>query len=516
MVPNPADLGTLLVLAAVLVGVLATLWRALRRRQDPSAGSVFVLAFLAVPAAAACRTLVLYGHSRDGTAWRGCLTLAVLAGVHSVLSIVDGFVFSRARAHLANIFPKIFRDFIRWAVLLLVFFVILGSVWEFRMGELSILAGALSIALSLALGPTLGAMISGITLISERPFEIGDWIDVDGKQGRVEQITWRSTRIVTRDRERIIYPNSLLASTRVLNLSRPEPSLGIRSRVGVHYRTPPVAVEDALRRAVQGVPGVLARTPPAIRIVEFGPSSVIWEVRYFVHEPDSSEDVRAEVMRRIWYSLKRSGIEIPYPVVNFLDRDPGWDAGLGGAEAENARVLRNVDLLRGIPVFEKLPEESLRRLATAARDEAWLHGERIAVEGETGDRMFVIVDGRVKVVTGPGDAPAEVATLETGSYFGEMSLLTGSVRLATIVADGLVETISLAAPALAGELKAHPEFAQGMAEAAAARRAALEERFAKLRESREALAVPATHPSILGGIRRFFGLDRDDGAWRGP
>ncbi len=509
--PGGARLFVILGWTALFVTLLGVLWRSLRRRRAPEAGIVFELGFVTVPASAICNLLLLYGFTSDSGPWRAILSIALLSVSHVVFSLLDHFLFVRGRgpgeAHAAV--PKIFRDFLRWVLLVLAFFVVLGSVWNFHLGELSLLAGALSIAVSLALGPTLGSMISGITLISERPFEIGDWIEVDGKTGRVEQITWRSTRIVTRDRERVVYPNSLLAGTRLVNLSRPEIPVGVRTRVGVHYRTPPVAAEDALRRAVRGVPGVLVKPEASFRILEFGDSSVTWEVRFFVDDPENAEAVRAEVMRRIWYSLRRADIEIPYPIRNLVTRDATWDEGRSGPAGEGARVLRNVDLLRRVPVFEGLPKDSLRRLASAARDETYLHGERIAVEGDTGDRMFVIVHGKVRVASGPEGSTQAIAVLEAGSYFGEMSLLTGAPRLATVAAEGLVEAISLAAPALAVELREHPEFARKMADAAATRRAALEEESAKIREARMMRDVPATSPSILGGIIRFFGLDRE-------
>ena len=510
--PDPARLAIVLVWTALFVAILASLWRSLRKRKAPEAGIVFELGFITVPAGAVCSLLILYGYTSDSGPWRAVLSIALLSVSHVIFSLVDHFLFVRGRGpdgFLAAV-PKIFRDSLRWALLVVAFFVILGAVWDFHISELSILAGALSIALSLALGPTLGSMISGITLISERPFEIGDWIDVDGKQGRVEQITWRSTRIVTRDRERVVYPNSLLAAHRLVNLSRPEKPVGVRARVGVHYRTPPVAAEDALRRAVLGVPGILGQPETTFRIVEFGESAVTWEVRFFVDHPEILEAVRGEVMRRIWYSLRRADIEIPYPIRNVVMRDGGWDRGHEGPEGEGARVLRNADLLRRIPVFEGLPKESLRRLAAAARDETYLHGERIIIEGEKGDRMFVLVGGRVRVVSGPDGATQQIAVLEAGSYFGEMSLLTGAPRLATVAAEGLVEAIALAAPALAVELREHPEFAQRMADSAVARRSALEQESTRLRESRMSQDVPVTSPTILGGIIRFFGLDREE------
>jgi small-conductance mechanosensitive channel/CRP-like cAMP-binding protein len=513
-------LPTLVTVAATafLVSALVRIHQALRSRGAPGAGIALELGLLSVPAMAGCVLLSLAGVKLDSKGGEILRSILVLSGGHALLALGDMLLFVRGPRGTGPILlvPKIFRDTLRWGLLFVIFLVVLNQIWRVDFRDLSILAGAFSIALSLALGPTLGSLISGITLISERPFEIGDWIDVDGRQGMVEQITWRSTRIVTRDQERIVYPNSTLASTRLVNLSRPTPKVGARCRVGVHYRTPPLAAEDALLRAVRGVPGILESPVPSFRIVEFADSAVVWEVRFFIESPDRIEILKAEVMRRVWYSLQRSGIEIPYPIRNLVTRDRAWDEGGGGEAEAKARFLRNTDLLRGVPVFAVLPEAAVFRLATAARDEVYLDGERITQEGEKGDRMFVLVHGAAHASVAVDGRQEVLARFAPGEYFGEMSLLTGAPRAATVVADGTIEAISIAAKDLAPVLREHTGFAEEMARVVAERRAGIAERSANLKESRKSQDVDVSQSTILNGIFRFLGLRRGAPPGQGP
>lgn len=440
--------------------------------------------------------------------------LVFVIGVYVLTSFVDGILFTAAREReLGWKVPRILRDTIRWTLLLLAALFIAGEIFNLALGQLSIFAGALTIALSLALGPTLGSLFSGITLISERPFEIGDWIEVEDRQGRVDQITWRSTRIVTRDNQSVVFPNSTLAASRIINLSRPDPLLGVRATVGVHYRTPPVETREALRRAVLGTPGVLARPQPAIRLREFGDSSLNWEIRFWVDDPERMENIRADVMQRIWYSLERARIEIPFPIRNLIMRDREWEGRPSPTEVQDQdRRRRNLELLHTVPILGPLPDKNLEWLAAKAQDEVYLEGERVTVQGEAGDRMFVIVEGEVRIAVNV-DGTQEVEQLGPGQFFGEMSLLTGSARAATVIAASLLRVISLRARDLAPILHERPEFARLMADFAAERKVRLAELSAQVEKEHIARDLESTSSNLLADIMKFFKIS---GGSKGP
>ncbi len=528
-------------LAAVAAGtllasaVLAQLARVLRARQSRGAGLLLFAALLYAPLVGFYVFLTVVGWHRPvinpGDVARGAdamfgelhmparvlLFLILVTGAYIAVTFLDELLFSRERElRLGWRVPRILRDTGRWMVLLLFAFGVGGMIFPFKWEGIAIFGGTLTIAVSLALGPTLGSLVSGFTLTAERPFDLGDWIEVDGRQGRVDQMTWRATRIITRDNESIVYPNSLLASVRLVNLSRPDPLLGVRCRVGVHYRTPPMKAREALSHAVTGTPGVAPSPAPAIRLVEFGESAVYWEIRFWIEDLKRIEDIRGDVLQRIWYSFHRAGIEIPYPIRNLVTRERSWDGPLPeDARVRRSRVRSGVDLLRRMPVFGSLPEATLGRLAAGAPVESFLPGELITVQGEPGDCMYIIESGSARVsveIQAGGEAPRELAVLGAGEFFGEMSLLTGCPRVATVTALTTVRAYLLRVDDVAPLLRETPGFAQAMAEFAAERKIHLEEASRKALEGRGSADLHQTSSHLLRDIMRFFGLQGGRGA----
>ncbi|MCK6481580.1 MAG: mechanosensitive ion channel [Planctomycetaceae bacterium] len=509
------EIGATLLVASVLGLLLFRVGRWMKRHGRPSALTFFA-ALVYVPLLAVYVVSLILGQGRQAShPEKILLYVVIVAGMYIGSVVVDGVVFSKEREEsLGWKVPRILRDSIRWALLIITALVMAKPIVGKEDWDLSILAGALTVGLSLSFGPTLGTLLDGIAMVSERPFEIGDWLEVEGLQGRVDQITWRSTRMITRDQQSVVFPNSLLAKIRIVNLSRPDSLLGVRACVGVHFRHPPAETRDALRRAVLGAPGVERTPAPAIRIKEFLDSDVNWEIRFWIRDAENLENIKGEVLQRVWYTFRRAGIEIAYPIHNVLMRDRPWDQPAGLSETEErARRERNLSILRVSPLFSPLPGKSLDWLAQRARDEFYLEGERVVRQGDPGDRMFFIVEGEVRIAIDV-EGTQEVERLGPGSFFGEMSLLTGAPRSATVFAGTAIRVISIAAGDLSPVLQEHPSFAGHMAEFAAARRIRLLDLTEKAKADRAAHDLDRTSSNLLSEILRFFRLpggDRSDG-----
>ncbi len=498
---------------AVFVAIVsARVAHVLRGHGRQGAGLVLLGGAAWFPAVAAWTLLVTWNAGDDAWKWKEhatakiLLTFVVLAGTWLASAVADIALFAPGREAFGWVVPTIVREAARTLLLVVaVFFVLLG-VWDVDFSNVAVLASALAVVLGIALGPTLGSLVAGITLTQERPFSLGDWIHVDGKEGRVEQITWRSTRIVTRDNESVVLPNSKLAAERIINLSRPDRRLGVRCRVGVHYRTPPPVVVEAIRSALAGTPRVQKLPEPVIRLVEYADSSMIFETRFWIDDPGPVEDIKSDFMMRVWTSFQRAGIEIPFPIRNLVMRDRGWEGAPSLTESqEKDRRGRNLELFRRVPIFAPLPEKSLEWLAAQARDEAFLEGEKVARQGEAGDRMFVIVAGTVRVDLEAGEAH-EVGLLGPGEFFGEMSVLTGGPRTATVTAMGALRVASVRARDLVPVLQDQPEFARHLAEHAARRQVGLDELKARALAAGPAKDLETTSHDLLREIVRFFRL----------
>jgi small-conductance mechanosensitive channel len=171
-----------------------------------------------------------------------------------------------------------------------------------------------SLVLGLALQPILGNFFAGLVISLEKPFRINDWIQVGQWEGRVVQITWRTTHLRTRDNDNVVIPNGKIADEQVLNFYYPQPLHLHRVYVGVHYRTPPHRVKRALLDAAAGVEGVLEKPTQEVYLRSFDDSSIQYELRVWIADTADAPRIDNEIKVRIWEEFRRSGITIPFPI----------------------------------------------------------------------------------------------------------------------------------------------------------------------------------------------------------
>jgi small-conductance mechanosensitive channel/CRP-like cAMP-binding protein len=304
----------------------------------------------------------------------------------------------------------------------------------------------------LALQDTLGNLFAGIALHTEAPFRVGDWVRVGDRDGHVEQVSWRATRLRTWDGDTLVVPNNEVARRTLLNYSLPRSPHSRVVLVSVGYQTPPDDVLDVLRVAVDHVEGLPAEPRPAMRIIEFREFAVQYEIRYFFAAYSDYRRLEGEIYRLVWYYLRRRGIEIPYPVrqvrVSRAERPATEDP-----------VARLTGILRTVDLFRSLKDDELRNVAGRFRPLRYAEGEKIIEEGNPGNSFFVLDRGEVAVVKQMGGAPREIVRLRKGQFFGEMALLTGERRTATVRALTDVDLFTIDKVGLHSILAANPAVA---------------------------------------------------------
>jgi CRP-like cAMP-binding protein len=305
-------------------------------------------------------------------------------------------------------------------------------------------------------------------------------------------VTWRATKIWTKAGNLVVLPNSLVAREAINNFSEPHASTRLYVDVGIGYQVPPNEARAALVAALRQAPRILKTPAPDPQLWDFAASTLLFRVFFWIDDYSAEEQARDEVRRAIYYELGRRRIEIPYPIqVEYGRQDPP-------PEADDARVERLTPLIARVPVLTALVAEGHRALAGDAREQRFGEGEIIVREGEPGDSMFVICSGEVAVQIGKD---REVARIRTGGYFGEMSLLTGEPRTATVVARGEVVVLEIGAETFKAYIRTHPQAIDHLAAAAADRRRELDATRAA-----EALDPKEGHRSLADRMRRFFGL----------
>lgn len=188
--------------------------------------------------------------------------------------------------------------------------------WSFPTLSLTpmfITSGVISIILGFALQDLLANLMAGIVMSFERPFQVGDWVRIGSAEGEVLDLTWRVTRIRTRENDCVHIPNNAVAKESVLNFSQPTPEHLVKLHVGVSYETPCGLVEAALLDAAAGVDSLLETPAPRVFLKDFQDSSILYELRVWIDNFESLHAIENEVRRQVWYAFKRSGIVIPFP-----------------------------------------------------------------------------------------------------------------------------------------------------------------------------------------------------------
>lgn len=413
----------------------------------------------------------------------GYVTLEVLLGF-----FVDYIPRLRGHAPLA----PILKDLLRAVVLLAIF--ILGLKHAFPdadIGALVTTSAILSVVIGLALQESLSNIFSGLMLTIDHPFKPGDWIQVDGQEGKVLDSNWRSTRVHTRDDDIIYVPNSTMAKGNIMNLTDPTPDHLVRIRVGVDYAAPPNKVRSVLINVMLHVEGVKKEPAPDVFLVDFGDSAIVYELRYWIEEYDRRPRVDSEVRRGVWYHLKREGISIPFPIREvYLHR-----------HKEERRPEEIIGLLRRVDILQPLKEDDVVMLAEDLSHHLYAKGEAICRQGEPGSTFYIIKSGTIGVrVKGEGGVDAEVARLQPGSYFGEMSLLTGEPRSSTCTALEDCELLCLDRESFAVLLQENIAVAQAMSDILAARSQATQARLTLERET----VLKSRPPEVETGSRRIL------------
>ncbi|HYX91998.1 MAG TPA: mechanosensitive ion channel family protein [Myxococcaceae bacterium] len=381
--------------------------------------------------------------------------------------------------------PKIFRDVINFALFAVASLPILKATLKIDLVGLVATSAILSVVIGLAMQDTLGNLFAGLSLQLERPFEVGDFVSIGENTGRIAQVGWRATRIETFRNESITVPNNVIAKAAVKNYSRAGHPIGTDCHVGISYAVPPNRVKAAVLDTLHEIPEVLTEPPPVCRTGAYEDSAIRYQIRFFARDLEQSMQALEQLHTRLWYRFTRDGIEIPFPQrVVHLRSEPR-------ERAENPEEV--LGLLQSIDLLALLPPDLLRALAREAVPRRFGQNERVITQGDEGNSFYVVAEGSVSVRVGLPEV--EVARLERGQYFGEMSLLTGEPRAASVIAAEDTLLLEISRPIFARILGQVPELAAALADLLARRRTELDA---------VAMASGAPHPEPAREARRIF------------
>jgi small-conductance mechanosensitive channel/CRP-like cAMP-binding protein len=407
------------------------------------------------------------------------------------LAIINLVVVIAINPLRADRVPERFPNIVQDTIIIGLFLVVATVVMQEKFLTTSAVG---AVVIGFALQDTLGNMFAGLAIQVEKPFRVGHWVSVGSHEGLVSEVTWRATKLRTKAGNLVVLPNAFIAKEAIVNYSEPAVPTRLEVDVGVSYGVPPNQVKAALVEAVGNAALALAEPAADVLMVDFGPSAVIYRVRFWVNDFARDGVARDQVRSAIYYSLRRHGYEIPFPMQIEIPRPEE-------GERASERIDRVSGILAPVALFAPLTHEQRDELAARAAERIYGKGEKIVRQGDAGGSMFVVHRGRVRVVEASG---RELAVFEAGGYFGEMSMLTGQPRSATVEAAEECQVVELTAASLREVALANPDVVTRISAVVAARQADLDRQKAEAAAGRPAVAE--THRSLLTRIQEFLRL----------
>lgn len=438
-------------------------------------------------AAAALTTVVVWVTPLSEAAVQQGRSLATLLRALGAVNLIVVVALNPLRAdRIPERFPNIVQD----AIIVGLFAVVAVLVLREQAFATSAVG---AVVVGFALQDTLGNAFAGLAIQVEKPFRVGQWIRVGEHEGRVMEITWRATKLRTKADSFVIVPNNVVSKEAIVNYSEPVVPVRVSVDVGATYARTPNEVKSAIFEATRNAPLVLSSPAPDVLLMDFGSSSIVYRVRFWVEDYARDDRARDQVRSAIYYSFARHGIEIPFPIQVEYQRE---EAKGRGTEV----TARFEDVLHRVAVFASLEGAARRELAEAGAERIYAAGETVVRQGEPGTSMFVVCEGDLSVRLDPPGA--EVARLGPETIFGEMSLLLGSPRSASVTALTDCRLMEITGEAFRRFVLEQPSVLEDITAAVLSR----QEELARTRASAETATAPESPRSFLARVRQFLGI----------
>ncbi len=485
--------------AALVIGVLllALLYVGYRRQQPLPAGSLVSAALtpLFLLVARLVTDSLIPGLSADTGLW---LEVAgYLCGAWFALLVIDALV---VREYLIDrqgqSIPDLVRSLLFGAAFIVASLVILRVVANIDVVALVALPTIATAVVGVALKDTLTRLFAGIEL--GKSVKPGDWIRASGSEGLVTEIGLEHLTMVTRERTQVTLPNDGLIRDGVVNFSRPTTTHLSVVDVEASYAAPPARVCRVLEEAACAVDGVLAEPLPLAQVVAFQDSGILYRVKFPISDFARAPIIASMVRIYVWNAFARHKIEFPFPQ-RVIHTKPAAEMHADGEDRD--RIMR---LLYGVDFLAELDPKQLEILAQESRVEHYLPGERVVRQGDEGQECYVIIEGTADVSIEEAGLRSTLSSVQEGQFFGELSLLTGERRAATVTAASSLKVIVIGKAALLHVVQSDQGLVERISEVVAGRQAAAS--AAREQLSREASMAKRTSQtrSLIARIQHYL------------
>ncbi len=362
-----------------------------------------------------------------------------------------------------------------------------------------------------SLQDSLSNIFGGLVLQIDESFSVGDWVKIGETAGKVKEITWRHIAIETRNWDTVIIPNSALIKEQVTVMGqRSGQPLQQRRWVyfNVDFRVPPTEVSRVVTDALMTEPveGSAVDPPPNVVLMDFKESYCSYAARYWLTDLARDDPTDSLVRSRIYFALQRAGIPLSVPAMTAFVESRDQERAKLHHEREISQRLSALDLAR-VELFREMNDEERRKLAERLSFAPFMKGELMTRQGAEAHWLYILTKGSAEVIVST-DAGVHktVSILHAGDFFGEMSLLTGEPRSASLKALEDSECYRLDRKAFDDILHGRPEIAHYLSELLARRKVEIEAVRHDLDAAARADMMQHQQQSIFDKIHKLFGL----------
>jgi small-conductance mechanosensitive channel len=242
-------------------------------------------------------------------------TILVIFAIAFLLNLISHLFFSEGNIITGKeTVPKLARNIIQFFLVLLASAFVFSFIWGFDLGNLLTGLGVSSFVIGLALQEPLGNLFNGIALLAAKPFEKGDWLEINNETGQVVDFNWSSVKIVNRFNELIIIPNNTLAKDRIKNLSRPSSVHAELVTVGFSYDDDPIEVKKILLEVAASTEHILESPEPASLLISYEDFYINYGLKFYIKDYADQILLKDQIMTSIYGITKKKGLTIPYPI----------------------------------------------------------------------------------------------------------------------------------------------------------------------------------------------------------
>jgi small-conductance mechanosensitive channel len=342
---------------------------------------------------------------------------------------------------------RLFSDVFGAVVFLAASVAALGFVLELPVRGLVATSGALAIVLGLAIQSTLSDVFAGIVINTTEPYAIGDWVTIDDVEGKVIEMNWRATHLLTGQGNTLIVPNAVAAKAKITNTSRPGDVHGVSIILEIEPEARPKTVLDALSRALTGCNVILTTPAPFARMKRTTANSVQYEMVAFVDDMNKKLMVSNELFDLAYRHLAAAGVAfralgVPAPALVFSD--------------EREALLKRVSL------FDSLSGDEVTQLAKRMSRHEYQPDHHVLTPDTVPDSLSIVHSGVLSVSIDESGVSREISRIGPGEAFGEAGVLAGlpmHVSLSTLTPAVIFQ---LGKDDITAFLKDHPEVARQM------------------------------------------------------